>query len=154
MSAVLTTEAVFACFLSEQRARGFLHSHSYTGNPLGCAAALASLAIFESDQILARNRQTAAHISVHAESLRAHPNVRDVRQTGMIMAIELGQDKAHDFAPEQRRGLRAYRAGLQDGVLLRPLGDTLYWMPPYCITHAELDFLATATLAAIEESCS
>jgi adenosylmethionine-8-amino-7-oxononanoate aminotransferase len=154
MSAVLTTEAVFACFLSEQRARGFLHSHSYTGNPLGCAAALASLAIFESDQILARNRQTAARISVYAESLRAHPNVRDVRQTGMIMAIELGQDKAHDFAPEQRRGLRAYRASLQHGALLRPLGDTLYWMPPYCITEAELDFLASATDAAIEEACS
>lgn len=154
MSAVLTTDAVFDCFLSEQRARAFLHSHSYTGNPLGCAAALASLAIFESDGILARNQISAARIKQYADSLHAHPNVRDVRQTGMILAIELGQDQQCDFPAEQRRGLRAYRAGLRHGALLRPLGDTLYWMPPYCISESEIDFLATATHAAIAEACS
>lgn len=154
MSAVLTTDSVFNCFLSDDRARGFLHSHSYTGNPLGCAAALAGLAIFESDGILERNRNTAKRIGIYADSLRDHPNVRDVRQTGMIMAIELGQNRHSDFPAEQRRGLRAYRAGLRHGALLRPLGDILYWMPPYCINDSEIAFLSDATNAAIAEACS
>jgi adenosylmethionine-8-amino-7-oxononanoate aminotransferase len=112
------------------------------------------LAIFESDGILERNRNTAKRIGIYADSLRDHPNVRDVRQTGMIMAIELGQNRHSDFPAEQRRGLRAYRAGLRHGALLRPLGDILYWMPPYCINDSEIAFLSDATNAAIAEACS
>jgi adenosylmethionine---8-amino-7-oxononanoate aminotransferase len=154
MSAVLTTETVFSQFLSAERSRAFLHSHSYTGNPLGCAAALASLAIFDSDDVIRRNRDTAARISELSTRLAGSPNIRQIRQTGMIMAFDLGRDPETPFAPEQRRGLQAYRAGLRHGAVLRPLGDTLYWMPPYCISPDELDFLFSATADAVEEACT
>ncbi len=144
MSAVLTTAAVYEAFLDESRDRAFLHSHSYTGNPLGCAAALASLAIFETEPVLERNRATAARMAELAAPLREHSQVIDVRQTGMILAVEM--------APGDRRGLRAYRHALGEGVLLRPLGDVLYWMPPYCIDEAALQHLAKTTLSAIIEA--
>ena len=153
MSAVLTTETVFARFLSGDRSRGFLHSHSYTGNPLGCAAALASLDIFESDDVINRNRGRAAAMADASLRMAKNPNIRQIRQTGMIVAFELGRDAETPFPPEQRRGLAAYRAGLGHGAVLRPLGDTLYWMPPYCITPDELEFLFNATLRAVEEAC-
>ena len=154
MSAVLTTAAVYEAFLDESRDRAFLHSHSYTGNPLGCAAALASLAIFESEPILERNRATAQRMAALAAPLREHPHVAEVRQTGMILAIEMVANK-HTRAPfpaSDRRGLRADRHALGEGVLLRPLGDTLYWMPPYCIDEEALQHLARATISALHEA--
>jgi adenosylmethionine-8-amino-7-oxononanoate aminotransferase len=154
MSAVLTTAAVYEAFLDDSRERAFLHSHSYTGNPLGCAAALASLAIFESDDVLARNRGTAARMAELAAPLAAHPHVAEVRQTGMILAIELTADGRGKtpFPATDRRGLRAYRHAIERGVVLRPLGDILYWMPPYCVGEEELLHLAAVTTSAIEEA--
>ncbi|HEY9144009.1 MAG TPA: adenosylmethionine--8-amino-7-oxononanoate transaminase [Arenimonas sp.] len=155
MSAVLTTAHVYEAFLDDSRERAFLHSHSYTGNPLGCAAALASLAIFDSDDVLARNRGTAARMAELAAPLAAHPHVADVRQTGMILAIELVADRQtrQPFPAADRRGLRAYRHALERGVVLRPLGDILYWMPPYCVGEEELALLADVTTTAIGEAC-
>ena len=154
MSAVLTTASVYEAFLDESRDRAFLHSHSYTGNPLGCAAALASLAIFETEPVLERNRATSAKMTELAAPLREHPHVAEVRQTGMILAIELVADQRTrvPFPASDRRGLRAYRHALGEGVLLRPLGDVLYWMPPYCIDEAALQHLASATSSAIIEA--
>ncbi len=154
MSAVLTTQDVYEAFLSESRERGFLHSHSYTGNPLGCAAALASLAIFDSEPVLERNRATSTRMAELAAPLREHPHVADVRQTGMILAIEMAADgrARKAFPADERRGLRAYRAGLERGAVLRPLGDVLYWMPPYCIDEAALQHLADATFHALHEA--
>ena len=154
MSAVLTTAAVYDAFLDDSRERAFLHSHSYTGNPLGCAAALASLAIFDSDGVLARNRGTAARMAELAAPLAAHPNVAEVRQTGMILAIELTADGPGKtpFPAADRRGLRAYRHAIERGVVLRPLGDILYWMPPYCVGEEELLHLAAVTTSAIQEA--
>ena len=154
LAAVLCTQAIYDGFLDESRERAFLHSHSYTGNPLACAAALASLAIFESDDILARNRATAARMSRLAAPLTALPHMADVRQAGMIVAFELtqGGDKRTPFDPALRVGLRAYRAALRQGVVLRPLGDTLYWMPPYCIDDEQLQLLARVTRDAILEA--
>ena len=154
MSAVLTTAAVYDAFLDESRERAFLHSHSYTGNPLACAAALASLDIFAAEPVLARNRQTAARMRELARPLGDHPNVAEVRQTGMILAVELVADKAtrRPFAATERRGLRAYRHALDHGVVLRPLGDILYWMPPYCVGEEELLQLAEVTLGAVNEA--
>jgi adenosylmethionine-8-amino-7-oxononanoate aminotransferase len=157
MSAVLTTADVYAAFLDrDSRERAFLHSHSYTGNPLGCAAALASLGIFATEPVLERNRATAARMAALAAPFAAHANVAEVRQTGMILAIELVADRATrtPFPAAERRGLRAYRRALEAGVVLRPLGEVLYWMPPYCVGEDELQHLAAATAAAIDAACA
>ncbi|QCU72703.1 adenosylmethionine--8-amino-7-oxononanoate transaminase [Luteimonas yindakuii] len=152
LAAVLATQAIYDGFLDDSRERAFLHSHSYTGNPLACAAALATLDIFEADDVLARNRRTAARMAELAAPLAAHPHVADVRQAGMIVAFELsdGGRKSTPFDAARRVGLRAYTHALERGVLLRPLGDILYWMPPYCIDDDQLDLLADVTRSAIE----
>ncbi|WP_226470581.1 adenosylmethionine--8-amino-7-oxononanoate transaminase [Luteimonas panaciterrae] len=154
LAAVLATQTLYDGFLDDSRERAFLHSHSYTGNPLACAAALASLDIFESDDVLARNQRTAARMAALAAPLAQLPHVADVRQAGMIVAFELTRDgdKHTPFDPALRIGLRAYRAALARGVLLRPLGDILYWMPPYCIDDAQLALLAQTTQDAIREA--
>ena len=154
LAAVLTTQSVYDGFLDESRERAFLHSHSYTGNPLACAAALASLSIFESDAVLLRNRGTATRMAALAEGIAALPHVADVRQAGMILAFELARngDRRAPFDPALRIGLRAYRAALERGVVLRPLGDILYWMPPYCVDDEQLDLLARVTRESIIEA--
>ena len=154
LAAVLATQAIYDGFLDDSRERAFLHSHSYTGNPLACAAALASLSIFESDAVLARNRGTATRMAALAESIAALPHVADVRQAGMILAFELARngDRRAPFDPALRIGLRAYRAALERGVVLRPLGDILYWMPPYCVDDEQLDLLACVTRESIIEA--
>lgn len=154
LAAVLATQDIYDGFLDDSRERAFLHSHSYTGNPLACAAALASLAIFRDDDVLARNRVTAARMGELAAPLAALAHVADVRQAGMIVAIELTRDghRHTPFDPALRIGLRAYCAALEHGVVLRPLGDTLYWMPPYCIDDAQLKLLARVTADVIAEA--
>lgn len=156
LSTVLATRALYDGFLDVSRERAFLHSHSYTGNPLACAAALASLDIFETDDVLTRNRDTATKMATLAAQIGAHRHVADTRQTGMVVAFELTRDgdKATPFDPSLRIGLRAYRHAVERGVLLRPLGDILYWMPPYCIDDAQLQLLAEVTAEAIEAATS
>jgi len=154
LAAVLATQAIYDGFLDDSRERAFLHSHSYTGNPLACAAALASLSIFDSDDVIARNRATASRMAMLAEDISGLPQVADVRQAGMILAFELTQngDRHRPFDPALRIGLRAYRAALERGVVLRPLGDTLYWMPPYCIDDDQSRLLASVTRESIIEA--
>jgi adenosylmethionine-8-amino-7-oxononanoate aminotransferase len=156
LSAVLTTGEVYEAFLDDSRERAFLHSHSYTGNPLACAAALASLQIFHDDDVLARNRATSAAMARHAARIAAHPLVGEARQQGMIVAFELVADRATraPLDPALRAGMHAYRHALSRGVVLRPLGDVLYWMPPYCVDEAGLDLLAAVTASAIDEVAS
>ena len=154
LAAVLATQQVYDAFLDDSRERAFLHSHSYTGNPLACAAALATLDIFERDDVLARNRGTAAKMAAMAAQFTTHPHVADVRQAGMIVAFELTRDgdKRTPFPAAARIGLRAYRAALERGVVLRPLGDIVYWMPPYFIDEPQLALLAETTRSAIDEA--
>lgn len=154
LSAVLATQQLYDAFLDDSRERAFLHSHSYTGNPLACAAALATLQIFADDDIIARNQRTAAHMTQLAAQIGEHSAVADVRQAGMIVAFELTQsgDKRTPFPAAARVGLQAYRAALARGVVLRPLGDVLYWMPPYCVDDAQLALLADTTRHAIAEA--
>jgi adenosylmethionine-8-amino-7-oxononanoate aminotransferase len=152
LSAVLTTDEVYAAFYAEYNAgKAFLHSHSYTGNPLACRVALETLAIFRDEPVLERNRQLAAHLSRRLEPLREHPHVADVRQTGMIAAVELVADKKsrRPYPAAERRGMRIYLHGLKHDVLLRPLGNVVYFMPPYVVTEPELDLLVDTAVQGI-----
>lgn len=153
LSAVLTREDIYLAFYDEYTARrAFLHSHSYTGNALACRAALATLELLEREQTLEKNRQLARELAAAAAPLADHPHVAEVRQKGMILAIELVRDKATrtPYPWQERRGLRAGRRALSLGVLLRPLGDVLYFMPPYVIGSEEIELLGRVTAAAIE----
>lgn len=153
---VLTTERVYQAFYDEyQNLTAFLHSHSYTGNPLGCRAALATLDIFASEPVLENNRVLARHMRAATEPLQDHPHVSEVRQTGMILAIEMVENKAtHTPYPwQERRGLRVYQHALNRGALLRPLGNVIYFMPPYVITPEQIDFLAAVAMEGIELAC-
>ncbi len=138
LSVVLTTDTVYAAFYDADVRRGFLHSHSYTGNALACRAALATLDIFEQDDILRKNAETARRMNHAAEPLRTHPRVQGFRHTGMIWAFEVADPPA-DF------GQRFYRAALENELLLRPIGSTVYFMPPYVIGEEEIDLLVART---------
>jgi len=153
LSAVLTGERVYEAFYDEYASlRAFLHSHSYTGNPLACTAALATLDIFASDDVIVRNRALAAHLGARAGELADLPHVAEVRQRGMIVAVELSQggDRRRPFPWTERRGLRVYRHGLAHEALLRPIGNVVYFMPPYVVTPDEIDRLVAAARAGIE----
>jgi len=153
LSAVLTTARVYDAFYAEYSAgKAFLHSHSYTGNPIACRAALATLSVLRDEPVLERNRALAAHLAARIAPLKDHPHVADVRQTGMIAAIELVKDKAtrEPFPAAERRGLRVYRHGLENEMLLRPLGNVVYFMPPYCITEEEIDRMVGVAVQGIE----
>lgn len=152
LSVVMTNEGVYDAFYAEHaQQRAFLHSHSYTGNPLACAAARATLGIFEREPVIERNRALAAAMARAAAPLADHPHVADLRQTGMILAVEMARERRTraPYDSLERRGLRAYRHALERGVLLRPIGDVLYAMPPYAITPAEIELVFEVMTSAI-----
>ena len=136
LSAVLTTDAVYGAFYDDDTARGFLHSHSYTGNALACRAALAVLDIFRDDDVIATNAATARRWQALAAPLAAHPRVRDFRHRGMIFAFDVATERP-DFARW------FYAEALARELLLRPIGRTVYFMPPYVLTDAEFALLVT-----------
>jgi adenosylmethionine-8-amino-7-oxononanoate aminotransferase len=143
LSVVMTTDRVYEAFYDDKLARGFLHSHSYTGNPLACRAALTVLDILEDEKVLERNRATAAYVNGRCEALRAHPRVRAFRNMGMIWAFDVDRAPA-DFSA------RFYQQAIEAGALLRPLGSTVYWMPPYALSEPEADYLVEAVERALE----
>ncbi|MBI3222085.1 MAG: adenosylmethionine--8-amino-7-oxononanoate transaminase [Nitrosomonadales bacterium] len=143
LSVVMTTDEIYQAFYADQTARGFLHSHSYTGNPLACRAALATLDIFAQDDILNTNRSKTAYLNTIAKPLREHPRVRNFRNTGMVWAFEADTPHA-DFAQ------RCFTLGLQQELLLRPIGKTVYFMPPYIIEEEEIKILVERTLGIVE----
>jgi len=143
LSCVLATDAIYRAFYDDDVARGFLHSHSYTGNPLACRAALAVLDIFRDDDVIAANRAKAERWDAIAAPLAAHARVRDFRRKGMIVAFEV-----ESGAPDVAR--RAFALGLERGILLRPIGRTVYFMPPYVIADDEFALLAGRTLEVVE----
>jgi len=153
LAATLTTGEIYQAFYDDyERMTAFLHSHSFTGNPLGCAAALATLDIFDSEPVLEHNRTLAARMRSATARLADHPQVGDVRQTGMVLAMEMVRDKASraPYPWQERRGLRVYRHALSRGALLRPLGSVVYMMPPYVITEEQIDFLAEVAAEGID----
>jgi adenosylmethionine-8-amino-7-oxononanoate aminotransferase len=138
LSVVLTRPSIYQAFYDEETARGFLHSHSYTGNPLACRAALATLAIFEQDRIIEANRVRSARLTAATESIARHPRVRHFRNQGMIWAFDVDTGD-----PQFAR--RFFTAALERELLLRPIGNTVYFMPPYVIGDAEIALLAART---------
>jgi adenosylmethionine-8-amino-7-oxononanoate aminotransferase len=157
LSVVVTTEPVYAAFYDDYaKLTAFLHSHSYTGNALACAAALATLAIFRDDDVIARNRVLIDRIAAATAALADHPQVAEVRQTGMIAAIEFVKDRksGERYDWRERRGLRAYQYALSQGALLRPIGNVIYLMPPYVITPEQIDWLAGIARGAVDAACA
>ncbi len=143
LSLVMCTDNVYRAFYADEVARGFLHSHSYSGNPLACRAALATLDIFAQDGVLEANRSKATRFNHILRPLAEHPRVRHFRNTGMIWAFEV--DSPHDdFAR------RCFALALERELLLRPMGKTVYFMPPYIIGDEEMDMLVARTLEVIE----
>ncbi len=153
MAAVLTTDRLYQAFYDDYSTlRAFLHSHTYTGNPLACAAALATLDIFAEDNVIEANKALAARMASATAHLAEHPHVAEVRQTGMALAIEMVKDKPSRTAYpwQERRGLKVYQHALERGALLRPLGSVVYFLPPYCITEEQIDFLAAVASEGID----
>ena len=143
LSAVMTTDDVYAAFYDDAVTRGFLHSHSYTGNALACRAALATLDIFEQDDVIDANRSNAQRYTEVLQPIAQHRLVRDFRRTGMIWAFEVASDDPHVSR-------RIYLEGLKRELLLRPIGRTVYFMPPYVISDAEFGLLADRAVQILD----
>lgn len=147
LSIVLSSDTIYEAFLDDSVARAFLHSHSYTGNPLACRAALATLDIFAEDDVLAANKGKAARIGAALAPLADLPQVSHLRQRGMIAAFDVATDDPH-FSR------KFYRAALAREALIRPIGNTVYLMPPYIVSDAEIALLGSAVRGALEAACS
>jgi adenosylmethionine-8-amino-7-oxononanoate aminotransferase len=146
LSVVMTSENIYNAFYCDYNEhKAFLHSHSYTGNPLACAAALATLEIFENNDVLADNEKKASYIKKKLGKFQALSNVKEVRQQGMVTAIEL-----QGYDAKERIGLRIYEYALSQGVLLRPLGHIIYFMPPYIISYEEIDKMMNVAYEGIK----
>jgi adenosylmethionine-8-amino-7-oxononanoate aminotransferase len=154
MSVVLTRESIYGAFYDEYvKLNAFLHSHSYAGNPLACAAALASLQLFRERDTLNRNLELAQYLGAAARTaFEDHPNVVEVRQCGLIVAVEFVRDRLsrRNFDWRERRHLHIYRHALSRGVLLRPLGNVIYFMPPYVISRDEIDLMVTVAREGLD----
>lgn len=145
LSVVMTTNDVYNAFYCDYNEhKAFLHSHSYTGNPLGCVAALATLELFEKNDVINANKQKSLFMAQQLERFRDLKNVKEIRITGMIAVIEL-----EGYNPKERVGLKIFQAALKKEVLLRPLGNIIYVMPPYVITQEELQKVFDAAYEAI-----
>ena len=153
LSAVMTTNQIYQAFYGDyHKLNAFLHSHSYTGNALACRAGLATLEIFQQNNVIENNKRLAAIMQQMTAHFIEHTHVAEVRQIGMIVAIELVKNKQtrEPYPWQERRGLRVYQYALSKGVLLRPLGNVIYFMPPYVITEAELLFIAKVAFEGIQ----
>lgn len=144
LSAVLTTDEIYQAFYHDATVKGFLHSHSYTGNPLACNAALATLAIFDVDAIVEKNKMKSASIVDKMQVLTNLP-VQHLRHQGMIFAFDVLTQNA-------RFARQSYQTGVAQGLLLRPIGNTVYFMPPYTINETEIDFMVNATYTVVKAS--
>jgi len=146
LSVVLTSDEIYAKFYCDYNEhKAFLHSHSYTGNALACSAANATLDIFENENIIEKNRKTSKYMGEKLKKFLELENVESIRQTGMVCAIDL-----KGYKSEERIGLKVYQFGLKNGVLLRPLGSVIYFMPPYIITKDECDKMMDVAYDAIK----
>lgn len=151
LSLVMTTPAIYGLFYSEEFSRGFLHSHSYTGNPLACRAALATLDIFRDDAVLEKNQARAQFLTEKLAPLARHERIRHFRHRGMIWAFDVILSQ-----PEQLTAFpgKIFTAALDHEILLRPIGNTIYLMPPYILDEEEMAHLSAQTLKTLEKVLS
>ena len=147
LALVMTREAIYQGFVDDDVARSFLHSHSYTGNALACRAALATLDLFVQEDVLNRNRARAARILDRLREDLDPSRVAHLRQRGMITAFDVRE-------PGPRFAERFHLAAREQGLLMRPIGSTVYLMPPYVIGDAEIDRLVEGTLATLEAAAA
>jgi adenosylmethionine-8-amino-7-oxononanoate aminotransferase len=145
LSIVLSSDTIYNAFLDDSVARAFLHSHSYTGNPLACRAALATLDIFQSDDVVTVNRKKAQKLKSILAPLADHPQVKHLRQRGMIAAFDVATADPH-FSRQ------FYRAALEREALIRPIGNTVYLMPPYIVSDEEIAHLGRAISESLGEA--
>lgn len=146
LSVVLTSNEVYAKFYCDYlEYKAFLHSHSYTGNALACAAANATLDIFEKDNVIEENLKKSEYMFKKLKEFEALDNVLEIRQTGMVSVVEL-----KGYSSDERIGLNVHQYCLERGVLIRPLGHVVYFMPPYIISYEEIDKMMDTTLDAIK----
>jgi adenosylmethionine-8-amino-7-oxononanoate aminotransferase len=154
LAATLTTERVFSAFLGPYEAqKTFYYGHSYSGNPLGCAAALANLNIFRDEHVLEKLQPKIAHLSAELEKLRTHPCVYEIRQCGFIAGIEVRTPDGTPFPWKNRTGAQICLSARKHGLLTRPVLDTLVFMPPLCTTEAQITEGLNALRLAIQEIC-
>jgi adenosylmethionine---8-amino-7-oxononanoate aminotransferase len=154
LSAVLCTDRIYDAFYADYcESKAFLHSHSYTGNALACAVACASLDIFKDENILDSNRKKSELMNKLVSEKADRPNLGEVRHLGMVLAIELVKDRAtkEPFDWKERVGYKIYKKALSKGVILRPLGNVLYFMPPYVISDEEIWIMVDYAFKAIED---
>jgi len=155
MAATLATREIFASFLGDySKFRTFFHGHSYTGNPLGAAAALASLGLLKDPAGVRSRRTLEADFARELESLWSLPQVGDIRRCGLVAGIELVRDwrTRKPFALEERAGIRVCEAMARRGVLTRPIGSVIVLMPPYCTTPRQLKKMVSALAEAVTEA--
>jgi adenosylmethionine-8-amino-7-oxononanoate aminotransferase len=154
MAATLTTQKVFDAFLGEyEEFKTFFHGHSFTGNQLGAAAALASLEILETKQSVSQRAQLQKWLHEELQSLWSLPSVGDIRQVGLVAGVELVKDwrTREPFALRERAGIRVCEAMAKRGVLTRPIGNVIALLPPYCTTRAQLQKMFSALHEAVAE---
>ena len=135
LSLTSCTQAIYDAFLGDDIQKAFLHGHSFTGNPIGCVAALASLELLEKKECQEAIKRISQSHKTFAKSLASFDLINDIRYTGTVLAIELKADSS-GYASTMRQKL--YKDFLNEGVLLRPLGNVIYILPPYCISTKEL----------------
>jgi adenosylmethionine-8-amino-7-oxononanoate aminotransferase len=154
LAATLATNEIYDAFLGEfDEFKTFFHGHTYTGNPLAAAAALASLELFGRDKTLVRVELNISQLGMQLRNMSRHPHIGDIRQRGYLVGIELVKDKAtkEPFPLARRTGHRVILAARKLGAILRPLGDVIVLMPPLCIKPAELEELCRITYEAIDQ---
>ncbi len=155
MSILVTTQKIYDAFYADYNSgRAFMHSHTYSGNPLACSAANAVLDIMEDGSVLNTARENAVYFNnMIMEKFASLKNVGEVRHIGLVNAIELVKDKTskESFAPKLRTGYQIYKKALQKGVILRPLGDVIYFNPPLIINREDMDYVTDVALECTKE---
>ena len=155
MAMFITTQKIYDAFYADyNEGKAFMHSHTYSGNPLACSAAIEVLNILEDEHIIEKANKNAKYFNkIIKEKFLPHKNVGEVRSIGLINAIELVKDKntKEPFDSKLRTGYQIYKKALQNGVLLRPLGDVIYFNPPLIIKPEEMDYVTDTALKCLKE---